>query len=96
MTAMSCRRFASSLHDLQHLADHLRVERARQPSKEHDTRAALPRSADDNDTLFLPAGRHWLGVIRAVGKPDTGQKLQRPSFRFTLSLSTQHRRNRHV
>ena len=57
------------LHDGEHLADHLGVERACRFVKQHDLRLHAER-ADNGDTLLLAAGQ--LGRIRArtVGKPD--------------------------
>ena len=89
-------RVCQLLHDLQHLADHLRVERARRLVEEHDLGLHCQR-ADDGNTLLLPAGELAGIGVRAVGKPDTGQKLQRGLFCVLFRFMQQlHRRDGHV
>ena len=61
------------LHDLEHLADHLRVERARRLVKEHDLRLHHER-ADDGHALLLAAGELDGVGLRAVAEPDALEK----------------------
>ena len=63
------------LHDLQNLADHLRVERARRLVEEHDLRLHHER-ADDGHALLLSAGQLRGVRISAVTETDALQQLR--------------------
>ena len=57
------------LHHLEHLADHLRVERARRLVEEHQRRLHGQR-ARDRDALLLAAGELARVDVALVGEPD--------------------------
>src|SRR5438093_9651458 len=81
---------------VQHLADQLRVERARNLVEEHQ--AWLPRErADDGDALLLAAGQP-VGILEAlVGEPEALEERRRLRLRL-LARHPEHlaRRERHV
>ena len=72
-------------HEIEHLADHFGVERARRLVKEHYVRLHAQR-ADDRDTLLLPAGEHIRVLVCLVRKTDTLQKLHAAHFRLVLGF----------
>ena len=83
-------------HDLQHLAHHLRVKRARRFVKQHYIRLHRKRAHDGN-TLLLPAGK--LGWIRActVRKTYARKQYHGALVRFFFAELLQlHRRQREV
>ena len=78
-------------HQVEHLADHLRVERRGGLVKEHDLRLHRER-AHNSDTLLLAAGEHGRIGIGLVGKVDALKKLHRKLVGFLLSLELQRDR----
>ena len=82
--------------DLQHLADHLGVERARRLVKEHDV-GLHAQCAYNCDTLLLAAGELAWIRIGAVGKAYACEKLHSLGFRVLLAFSEKlHRRKGHI
>ena len=71
------------LHNVEHFADHLGVERARRLVKEHDLRVHGERT-HDGDALLLPAGERGRIAVAAVGQTDAGKELVRLRIRLRL------------
>ena len=68
-------------HDVEHLLDHLRVERAGRLVEEHDLRVHR-QPARDGDALLLPAGKLlWEGAC-LVGNTDALQQRARRGLRL--------------
>ena len=70
-------------HDVQHLADHLRVQGAGRLVEEHDLRLHR-QGPHDGDPLFLPAGELGGVGVRLVLQPDAPQQGQRCLVRLRL------------
>ena len=70
-------------HQIEHLADHLRVKRARRLVEEHDLGCHGER-AHNGDALLLPAGEHRGIFVRLVGKADALE--QRHGLRVGVRL----------
>ena len=70
-------------HQIEHLADHLGVERGGRLVEEHDLGRHGER-AHDGDTLLLPAGEHRGILVCLVGKADALK--QRHGLRVGLRL----------
>ena len=83
-------------HDLEHFADHLRIERACRLVKEHHVGVHAQR-AHDGDALLLPAGQTGRIVQRAVFQADAVEQFQRLLLRLLFGKAVQfHRRKSHV
>ena len=84
------------LHDVEHLADHLGVERGCRLVEQHDLRLHHER-AHDGHTLLLAAGELDGIGVGTVLKADTAQQLQ-GLFRGHFTRHTEHlfRRQRHI
>ena len=61
--------FRKFAHQIEHLADHLGVERGGRLVEEHDL-GRHGECAHDGDTLLLAAGEHRGILVRLVGKAD--------------------------
>ena len=84
------------LHDVEHFADHLGIERARRLIKEHDLRVHSERAHDGN-ALLLPAGERRRIAVTAVGQTDAGKQLVRLCIRLRLRHELRlHGRKRNV
>ena len=71
------------LHNIEHFADHLGVERARRLVKEHDLRVHGERT-HDGDALLLAAGECGRIAVAPVGQADAGKELVRLCIRLRL------------
>ncbi len=82
--------------DVQHLADELRVERARHLVQQHQLRSHR-ESPDDRDPLLLAAREAVRVVAGPVGQPEAAEQLKRLSLGLgPRRLQHLARRERHV
>ena len=70
-------------HHIQHLFDHLRVERGGRLVKEHDL-GLHRQGAGDRHTLLLPAGKLAGELLRLLGDAHPLQQLHSHSLGFLL------------
>ena len=83
-----------ALHNLQNLADHLRVERRGRLVKQHDIRVHCKRTRN-RDTLLLTAGQLRRESVRLVRKADALQKPHSVLARLFLGSLFQFGRGKH-
>jgi hypothetical protein len=72
--------FGELAHDVEHLADHLRVERRRRLVEEHDL-GLHGQGAGDRHALLLPAGQLGRVLVRLLGNAHPLQELHRHLLR---------------